>query len=270
VSARLVRAERDGPVAVITLDREHARNALCAALVEQLLAAVTDAAHDDAVRCVVLTGAGERAFCAGADIDELRRRDHRTESAPGSPRRELAALLEAMPKPTIAALNGHALGGGLELAMACTFRLAVPRARLGLPEIRLGIMPGNGGTQRLVRLVGLGRALELVLTGTPIAAAEAERVGLVNRVVEPGALLAEAKALAGALARSSPTALAAAKESVLLAGDVPLAAGLAHERSRFAVLCGSPDKDEGIRAFREGREPRFETKEEHVGGEAGR
>lgn len=260
-TGRMVRLEVADGVAVITLDRPAARNALCAELVDQLLAAASAAASDDSVGCVILTGAGDRAFCAGADIDELRRRDHRTESAPGSPRRELAALLEGMPKPAIAALNGHALGGGLELAMACTFRLAVPGARLGLPEIRLGIMPGNGGTQRLVRLVGAGRAMEMVLTGAPVTAAEAERIGLVNRVVTPGRLPAEARDLAAALARSAPAALAAAKESVLVAGDVPLAAGLAFERSLFAVLCGSPDKEEGVRAFRERREPRFGTKE---------
>ena len=258
-TATLVRTDVDAgtAVAVVTLDRPEARNALVTELVEQALDAVTRCAADDAVRAVILTGAGDRAFCAGADIDELLRRDHVTESALRSVRRDLAAALEGIPKPTIAAINGHALGGGLELALACTFRLAVPAAKLGLPEVRLGIIPGNGGTQRLVRLVGVGRAMELVLTGAPIDAERAERIGLVHRVIEPESLMDEARALAGRLADMSARALAAAKESVLLAGDVPLAAGLAHERNWFAVLCGSPDKAEGVDAFRERRPARF-------------
>jgi enoyl-CoA hydratase len=253
----MVRTEVGDGVAVVTLDRPEARNALVTELVVQALAEVERCAADDDVRCLILTGAGDRAFCAGADVDELLRRDHRTESALRSPRRELAGLLEGMPKPTIAAINGHALGGGLELALACTFRLAVPSARLGLPEVRLGIMPGNGGTQRLVRLVGVGRAMELVLTGEPVDAVAGERIGLVHRVVEPERLMPEARALAAKLAATSSRALAAAKESVLLAADVPLAAGLAHERSWFAILCGSPDKVEGVSAFRERRPARF-------------
>lgn len=245
--------------AIVTLDRPEVRNALNLELYEAILDAAERAAADDAVRSVILTGAGDRAFSAGADMDELLLRSHLTETGAASARRRaLTALLEAMPKPTIAAMNGHAIGGGLELAIACTFRLLVPRAKVGFGEINLGLIPGNGGTQRTVRLVGLGKALELVLTGIPIDAAEAHRIGLVQRIVEPDRLMEEALELAAHLGSKSSRALAAAKEAVLLAGDVPLAAGLAFENKWFAIVNGAPDKDEGIAAFKEKREPRFE------------
>ncbi|MDX1690695.1 MAG: enoyl-CoA hydratase-related protein [Acidimicrobiia bacterium] len=253
------RLEADARAAVITMNRPDVRNALDTEMSDALLEAVRRAEADDRARTVVLTGAGDRAFCAGADLDELLRRSPLTETEGASVRRRrLSALLEGMAKPTIAAMNGHAIGGGLELAIACTFRLAVPKAKLGFGEINLGIIPGNGGTQRTVRLIGLGKTLELVLTGIPVDAVEAHRIGLIQRLVEPDELMPEALALAGHLGAKSRRALAAAKEAVLLAGDVPLAAGLAYENKWFAIVNGAPDKAEGIAAFREKREPEFE------------
>ena len=245
--------------AVITMDRPEVRNALNLELYDGLLAAAEKAAGDDAVRSVILTGAGDRAFSAGADLDELLARSPLTETGEVSGRRRrLTALLESMPKPTIAAMNGHAVGGGLELAIACTFRLLVPHARVGFGEINLGIIPGNGGTQRTVRLVGVGKTLELVLTGTLIEAAEAHRIGLVQRIVQPQDLMSDALSLATLLGSKARRALTAAKEAVLIAGDVPLMAGLAFENKWFAILTGGPDKVEGIEAFREKRQPEFD------------
>lgn len=245
MTERLVEYDVDvaSSCAVITLCRPAQRNALGNQMVSELLTAVQHALDDDAVRSLVLTGAGDRAFCAGADLTELRHRDHLTETGPVSgQRRELSALLESAPKPSIAALNGHAVGGGLELALACTFRIAVPHAKLGLPEVGLGIIPGNGGTQRLGRLVGLGRALEMVLTGVLVDAAYAERIGLVNTMVDSAELLPEAHRWAALLAGKPFRALAAAKETVMMSGDVPITAGLGYENKWFALLCSSPEK----------------------------
>lgn len=243
--------------AIIALNRPEVRNALNRALMEETYAAVQAALADDRVRSVILTGNGP-AFAAGADMEELLRRDAFTENGLlPSVRRQLSHLLETMPKPSIAALNGHAMGGGLELALACTIRIAVPHARLALSEINLGIMPGNGGTQRLVRLAGLGVALEMALTGEPVPAAEALQKGFVNRVVPPEELLPAALAYARTFAAKPALALAAIKETMLLAVDVPLAAGLAYEAKWFGILCSGPDKQEGVRAFLEKRAPRF-------------
>lgn len=233
----------DAACAVITIERPERRNALNNQVIGELLALLQQAAADPAVRSVILTGAGGRAFSAGADLIELRARDHVSETGPAAARRrEVAALLERMPKPTIAAINGHAVGGGLELAMACTFRIASSAAKLGLPEVTLGILPGNGGTQRLRRLVGLGRALELVLSGKLIDAAEAERIGLVLRTVPATDVLSESIGLAKLLAGLPQRALAAAKDAVLIGADLPLDPALSFENKWFALLCGSPEK----------------------------
>jgi enoyl-CoA hydratase len=237
----------------LTLNRPEVRNALDSELGDALLAAVEEAATDPAVRAVVLTGAGDRAFAAGADINELRDRTHLTETSSVSSRRRVARLLETMPKPTIAALNGHALGGGLEIALGCDFRLAVPKATFGFPEITLGIMPGNGGTQRTARLVGEARALELVLTGERISADRAEHIGLVHAVVEPTELLDRAHALAVRLAGHSPRAYAAAKDATRRAFDMPLEAGLSYEHKAFAILCGTPEKQHLVDAYLDGK-----------------
>lgn len=255
---RPVRSELRGPAAWVTVDRPGALNALNAATIEGLHEAVDAAAGDERVRVLVLTGAGDRAFVAGADIQELQARTMLGEMLPdGGRRRGLAAKIERLEKPTIAAINGYALGGGLELAMACTLRVASERARLGLPEIKLGIIPGNGGTQRLARLVGWGRAMEMILTGEPVDAATALAWGLVNRVVPADRLAGEVDALAATLAERPPVALRAAKEAVLASRDLPVAAGGDLERLLFALCCGTADRAEGVRAFLEKRRPRF-------------
>lgn len=263
----LVRYQRDDTchAAIITLDRPHVRNALTNDLMEQALAAVREAHTDPDLRSIILTGRG-KAFAAGADLHELLERDHRSETSTRSAqRRELAAALENGPKPTIAAINGHAAGGGLELALACTFRLAARSAKVGLPEVNVGIMPGNGGTQRLTRLIGTGRALEMILLGEMVDAVTAHEMGLVNRVVAADALMDEARNLAQRLSTKPRRSLQAAKEAVLMAWDLPASAGISYENKWFAILCGSPDKTEGVAAFREGRNPRFNGKEKNSG-----
>lgn len=232
---------------VITIDRQDKLNALNEHVVEAVYRHVRDASARPDVRSVILTGAGSRAFSAGADLDELARRNHVTESEPRpSPRRELASLLESMPKVTMAVLNGMALGGGLELALACTLRIAAPHCTFRFPEVEIGIIPGNGGTQRLARLIGMGRAMDLVLTGRKVDAEEAERIGLVNRVVPADSAMDEAKAWARRLAGLSPRAVAAAKSAILSSTSLPLSAGLELEHKAFAILTGSPEKDAAV------------------------
>ncbi|MDE3075752.1 MAG: enoyl-CoA hydratase/isomerase family protein [Chloroflexota bacterium] len=247
----------EAAASVITLNRPEVRNALNQGLYEELDHAVRSALADERVHSIILTGKGS-AFAAGADIEELQRRTALTENGMfPSLRRELARLLEAMPKPTIAALNGHAIGGGLELALACNIRVAVPQAKIGLAEITLGILPGNGGTQRLVKIAGLGVAMEMVLTGEPISAEEARARGVVHKVVPPDELMPTALGYARTFAKRSSLALAAAKETVLAAVDVPMAAGISLEAKWFGILCSGPDKEEGVRAFLEKRPAQF-------------
>src|SRR5687768_9567655 len=199
--------ERDGAVAVVTVNRPQVLNALNFATIDELRRAVLSLKHDPGVRAIVITGAGEKAFVAGADINELavqtpaQGREHALRG------QHVFDLVENLGKPVIAAINGYALGGGCELAMACTLRLAADTAKLGQPEINLGLIPGYGGTQRLARLVGKGKAMELILTGAPIPAAEAERIGLVNRVVPASELMTAARTLARALAAQAPVAM---------------------------------------------------------------
>lgn len=252
------RVEAEARAAVITLNRPEVRNALNQGLMEECLAAVQAAMAAPVVRSLILTGKGDRAFAAGADIEELRRRDHMTETGAASiTRRSLTRLLETGPKPTIAAINGHAVGGGLELALACTLRLAVSEAKLGLGEINLGILPGNGATQRLVHIAGLGRAMELVLTGQLITGSEAQAMGIVNRVVSLTDLMPTALQYAALFAGKSARALRAAKETVMMACEVPLSAGLEYENKWFAILNSAPDKAEGVDAFLARRPARF-------------
>lgn len=250
--------DQEARAAVVTLNRPDVRNALSTELIERALEQVRRAEQDTAVRSIVLTGAGH-AFAAGADLDELARRDHESETrARSAQRRQLAALLETMDKPTIAAVNGAAVGGGLELAMACTFRIAATGARLALPEVNLGILPGNGGTQRLTRLVGVGHAMRMVLLGEAVDGTRALEIGLVNAAVETSEVLPQALALATRLSGQPPHAMKAAKESVLLAWDVPLDQGISFENKWFAILCGSSEKAEGLRALSEKRSPQFD------------
>ncbi len=251
--------EKQGELAILTFNRPEVRNALSFISIEEGLQAVTEAEADPQVRALIVTGAGDRAFIAGADVSEFKERNTLTELGPRSnQRRVLTYKLENMDKPTVAAVNGFATGGGCEIALACTIRIAADSARFGLPEINLGIMPGNGGTQRLARLVGLGRALELVLTGDIIDAQEAYRIGLANKVVPQAQLMDSAKEMAKKLGAKPPLALKAAKESVLSSVDLPFGLGSEYEKKLFSILCGTQDKEEGVAAFLEKRTAKFQ------------
>ena len=246
----MIRVERDGRVAVVVIDREEALNALDVATLTELRDRLRELAGDTAVRAVVLTGAGEKAFAAGADIKYMVGLDPMAARAWGSLGHETALLLEEMAKPTIAAVNGVALGGGCELALACDLRFASSRARLGQPEINLALVPGWGGTQRLARLCGVGVAKELVFSGRTVDAEEALRIGLVNAIADP--VLDRAVEVAHVLAKKSALALAVAKRLVNMAPD-----GLEAEAREFGDLFGSADTKEGLAAFVEKRQPRF-------------
>jgi len=249
--------ERDGAVAVLSINRPRVLNALNTQTISELREAVLELKGDAAVRAVILTGAGERSFVAGADITELA-------NVPGAQLKEYAErgqdvfdLIEHMGKPVLAAINGYALGGGCELAMACTLRVAADTAKLGQPEIDLGTIPGFGGTQRLTRLVGKGAALELLLTGRQIAADEALRIGLVNRVVPAADLMSESREMAQALAAKAPVAVRYILESVHRGFDAPFDQAQAMEAALFGVIASTDDMREGTAAFLEKRKARF-------------
>jgi enoyl-CoA hydratase len=246
----LIDVSRDGGVAVVTIDRQDALNALNVETLTELRDRLREVAGNDEVRAVVLTGAGEKAFVAGADIKYMSALEPAQAKEWGALGHEAANLLEQMPKPTIAAINGFALGGGCELALACDLRYASERAKLGQPEINLGIVPGWGGTQRLARVCGVGVAKDLIYTGRTIDAETAYRVGLVNRVVDP--VLDAAVETARALAAKSPVALALAKRLVNMAPGA-----LDREADEFGDLFASEDAKEGLAAFVEKRPPNF-------------
>jgi len=249
---------RDGAVATVILDRPEKLNALDATMLDELEAVFGELRADTATRAVILTGAGEKAFVAGADIAELARQTPVTGKQTARRGQTLFRAIELFPKPVVAAVNGFALGGGCELALACHVRLASENAQFGLPEVSLGIIPGYGGTQRLARLVGRGRAIELVLSGARILAAEAYRIGLVNRVVPQDSLRAEARALVDSMLRHGPLALAAALEVIHHGLEVPLDEGMLLEANAFGVLCATDDMHEGLKAFLEKRKPVFQ------------
>jgi enoyl-CoA hydratase len=250
----LIRVE-EGPVAVVTVDRQDALNALDAETLTELRDRLDDLADEERTRVVILTGAGEKAFVAGADIKYMTGLDVDEAKAWGALGHETTRLLEAMPKPTIAAINGFALGGGCELALACDLRYASSTAKLGQPEIGLGIIPGWGGTQRLPRVVGLGVAKELLYTGRSVDAEEAVRIGLVNGIHDP--VLDKAREVARQLEGKSPVALRVLKRLAnrALGGDHP--ANLDAEAGSFGELFSSEDAKEGLTAFVEKRSPNF-------------
>jgi enoyl-CoA hydratase len=251
-----LRLSIDDGVATVTIHRPEKRNALNAQVRRELVDALDALAADPDVRVVILTGAGDRAFVAGADIGEFAERSPLEQRAAMEGRRVFEVLADH-PKPTIAALNGYALGGGCELALACDLRIAARSARLGQPEVALGLLPGGGGTQRLPRLVGLGRAMRMILTGDLMDAEEAARIGLVDEVVDDDALAERARAVATRIAAHSPVAIKLIKQAVRAAAELPLSAGLALERELFITAFASEDRAEGVAAFLEKRTPAF-------------
>lgn len=252
----LLVADHDA-IRTITVNRPDKLNALDSATLDALRAAFEAAADDDAIRAVVLTGAGPKAFVAGADIAEMSGLTPalgRDFSLRGS---RMMRGIEKMPKPVIAMINGFALGGGLELAMSCHLRIAADTARVGQPEINLGLIPGFGGTQRLIRLAGRAAALELCLTGTPIDAARALQLGIVNRVVPAAELQAETMKLATQLANAAPLALRGILDCIDTGGEVGIGEGLEYESAQFGLVFSTDDMREGTSAFLEKRKPAF-------------
>jgi len=252
--------EKKSAIAYVTVNRPKVLNALNMATMEELRKVFHTIKQDDEVRAVIMTGAGEKAFIAGADIGELAKHDavqgkeytHRGQS--------VLNLIENLGKPVIACINGFALGGGCEIAMACTMRLASDNAKLGQPEVKLGIIPGYGGTQRLPRLVGKGIAMQLVLAGEMITAQEALRIGLVNEVVAAAELIPRAEAIAHKIVANAPLAVQYAMEAVNKGMEMTLAEGLFLEATLFGVCCATEDKKEGTTAFLEKRQPQFKGK----------
>ena len=249
--------EREGAVALVTINRPQVLNALNFATIDELRRAALSLKHDASVRAIVITGAGDKAFVAGADINELavqspaQGREHALQG------QHVFDLIENLGKPVIAAINGYALGGGCELAMACTLRLAADSARLGQPEINLGLIPGYGGTQRLSRLVGKGAALEMLLSGRHVTAQDALQIGLVNRVVPAAGLLAEARTLAAELALKPPLAVQYIIESVHRGLEVSFDKAQFLEATLFGLVSSTDDMREGTRAFLDKRKPDF-------------
>lgn len=247
----------DGGTAVITFDRPQARNALSQALVAAGQAALRALTQDESVRCVIVTGAGDKAFCAGADLKERVGMSLEQTRAFLSALNEFADALANFAKPTIAAINGVAFGGGLEIALACDVRVAAFGALMGLPEVKLGIIPGAGGTQRLSRACGLAVAKDLILTGRKVEAEEGLRLGLVSRVVPAENLLGEAQQIAREVAEAGPLAVAQAKRALDEGFGLPIGEALAVERRCYEVVLASEDRNEGLMAFAEKRAPRF-------------
>lgn len=253
MSNLLVTAE--GATTTVVIHRPDKLNALNNETIEELIQCFTDIEADDSVGAVILTGAGDKAFVAGADISGLAKQDVSQGRQNAQLGQRLSALIEASTKPVLAAINGYALGGGLELALACDVRYASAKARLGLPEVSLGIIPGYGGTQRLPRVVGQGRALEMILTGDPVTADRAYEMGLVNAVCEPDELMTKTQECAARMISRGPTALGMAKEAVYRGAAMGLADGLALEADLFGVISSTDEMREGMVAFLERRDP---------------
>ncbi len=252
--------ERDGGVAILTINRPKVLNALNTQTLDELRRAILDLKRDDTVRAVILTGAGEKSFIAGADINELATQTPVSGREHAMTGQHILDLIEHLGKPVIAAINGFALGGGCELAMACTIRIAADTAKLGQPEVNLGLIPGYAGTQRLTRIVGRGRALELLLTGDQVTAQEAHRLGLVNRVVPAADLMAEAKKLAATLAAKAPVAIRYILEAVHKGVEMPFAQAQVFEATLFGLVASTDDMREGTKAFLEKRKAEFKGK----------
>lgn len=252
--------EKKDAIAYITINRPKVLNALNRQTVEELGAALRDARDDTNVRALVLTGSGEKAFVAGADIGELSQQTPVGGKEFSLYGQGIFHLLETIGKPSICAINGFALGGGCELALCCSIRLASKTARLGQPEVQLGILPGYGGSQRLARLCGKGVAHELCLTGQMISAEEAQRVGLVNHIYEPAELIPAAETMAKKIIANAPLAVKFCMEAVERGSEMPLKEGLFLEATLFGVACATEDMREGTKAFLEKRPAQFKGK----------
>ena len=252
--------EKKNSIAYLTINRPKVLNALNMATMEELGIAFQEIKHDSSIRVVILTGAGEKAFVAGADIGELAKQDAVSGKEYAHRGQAVLDLIENLGKPAIACINGFALGGGCELALACTMRLASDNARLGQPEVKLGIIPGYGGSQRLPRLVGKGLAMQMVLAGETITAQEAQRIGLVNEVTASAELIPRAEAIAAKIIANAPLAVQYAMEAVNKGMEMTLAEGLFLEAALFGVCCATEDKKEGTTAFLEKRPAQFKGK----------
>jgi enoyl-CoA hydratase len=253
-----VRTHNNDGILTITIDRPKVLNALNAQTVGEIGQAFEAARDDASVKAVIVTGGGEKAFVAGADIAELAQMTPITGKEIAEKGQRVFRSIERFPKPVIAAINGFALGGGCELALACHIRIASEKAQLGLPEVTLGIIPGYGGTQRMARLLGKGKALEMILTGDRIGAAEAERIGLVNKVVPADQLLAAAEEMARKIASRGPLAVRSAIEAVMSGSDMPFEEGQFLEATLFGLLASTEDMKEGMAAFLEKRAAGFQ------------
>lgn len=249
--------EKKAGIAYVTINRPKALNALSRATLDELRSVMEDSRDDAAIQGVIITGAGGKAFVAGADITEIAEISAIEAQRFTRIGQSTFDLIEQLGKPVIAAVNGFALGGGCELALACTLRLAAPQARFGQPEVKLGVIPGFGGTQRLPRLVGKGRALQLILTADTIDAPEAHRIGLVNEIVPADELIARAEAILSRISVNAPIATRLALEAVNHGLDMNLAGGLEIESTLFSVCASTNDKREGTTAFIEKRSPKF-------------
>lgn len=252
-----IKFEVDGAIATVTINRPKALNALNDETIAELDHCFTEIAGTTTIRCVILTGEGDKAFVAGADIGELAVCNVPGGRAKCERGQAVFFKIESLPQPVIAAINGFALGGGCEIAMACDFRLASEKARLGQPEVNLGIIPGYGGTQRLPRLVGTGKAKQMIFAGDFVTAAEAHRIGLVDEVYPPEELMTKARELAAKICTKGPLAIKAAKEAINFGIEVDLESGCAFEAAQFAQICATEDKTEGTRAFLEKRPADF-------------
>jgi enoyl-CoA hydratase len=255
-----IKISRDNAIGLVTINRPDKLNALNRKTIQELNAAFAEMQEDKSIRVVILTGAGEKAFVAGADIKELSELDEEQGKEYVLEGQELTKMIENSAKPVIAAINGFALGGGTELALCCHIRIASKNARMGQPEVKLGLIPGFGGTQRLPRLAGKGAALELILSGEVIDADEAFRIGLVNRVVEPNELMPTCQKLAAAIISNAPVAVAKAIKAVIHGLDKTLPEALILESELFGECCRTQDSKEGTRAFLEKRKADFKGK----------
>ena len=253
-----IKLEKKNKIAYVTIDRPKVLNALNMATMEELRQVFTELKDDREIRVVILTGGGEKAFVAGADINELARNNPVEAKAYTHKGQSVLDLIENLGKPVIACINGFALGGGCEIAMACTMRLASENAKLGQPEVKLGIIPGYGGTQRLPRLVGTGLAMQLVLTGETISAQEAHRIGLVNEIVPADRLIARAEEIAGKIIGMAPLAIQYCMEAVNQGMNMTLQEGLFLEATLFGMCCATEDRKEGTTAFLEKRQANFQ------------